>query len=252
MWILLVAAGCVATACASPGDGRLAQDERGAGSERRDAASSAFEPAAADASPYVVGFGDLSVVSLPAGDPGVVAIIDAAETIDRTGSVTVIVRNNTSSAVGLIEIAGTARDETGMLVGSGSSQSLQPVVVEPGEIAYGYVYFDTRIPDGTAYEFSFDVATQPAWEFFRPVTITELNHTGTKIVGTVMNDLDDDVSGPISADVICFDDSGRVEDRVQSYIEQGRLAPGATGSFEINLRNRSCSNGLAAVSGYGF
>jgi hypothetical protein len=207
-------------------------------------------PAAPDASPYVVGFGDLSVVSLPPGDPGAVTIVAAGTAVDARGAVNMIVRNNTPDAVGRIEVTGTARDAAGTLVGSGSSQGFQPQVVASGEIAYGYVYFDSDIPAGSTFEFS--VNGDAVDDYFRPVTITEVNNTGSQIVGAVLNDTGVTVNGPIGADVICFAPDGSILGYVGSYAEQDELPAGSSGSFSIDLYGDDCPTGLAAASGYGY
>jgi hypothetical protein len=206
-------------------------------------------PAAPDASPYVVGLGDLSAVSLPVGDTGAVSIVAAATTIDRRGAVNMVVRNNTSHPVGNIEVTGTARDDAGSLVGSGKSQGFQPKVVAPGEIAFGYVYFDTDMA-GSTFKFSFSVDPDPVGDYFVPVTITEINNTGEKIVGAVKNATSAGVTGPIRADVVCFGTDGSIIDYVDSYVEQDELTAGATGSFSIELYGKECPVGLAAASGY--
>lgn len=241
IWVLWVAAVFTAAGCGGSGG----EPE---GNAEGDEPAAAVEPAAPDASPHVLGFGDLSVVSLPAGDAGAVTIIEAAETIDAGGSVTTIVRNNTRDDIGRIEISGTARDASGALVGSGSSQGFSPAVVAPGEIAYGYVFFGHDIPTGSTFEFNVD--SEPVGEYFLPVTITEINNTGEQIVGAVMNDLDVEVSGPISADVLCFDADGDVTGDAQSYVEPDDLPAGGTGSFAIDLFDQPCPVGIAAASGY--
>jgi hypothetical protein len=207
-------------------------------------------PAAPDASPYVVGFGDLSVVPLPAGEPGAVTIVARGTAVDPRGAVNMVVRNNTSDAIGPVEVTGTARDGAGALVGSGSSQGFQPQVVAPGEIAYGYVYFDSDIAAGSTFEFSVDA--EPVDDYFLPVTITEVNNTGSQIVGAVTNDTGVDVGGPIGADVICFGPDGSIIGYVGSYVEQDELPADGTGSFSIDLYGDDCSIGLAAASGYGY
>lgn len=236
IWFVLVVAGLIAAGCGSSGDETS--------SPKKPAA--AAEPAAPDASPYVAGFGDLSVVALPAGDPGAVTIIEGGDTIDRSGIVSTIVRNNTSDAVGEIKITGTARDSSGALVGSGSG-SLTPAVVAPGEIAYGYVYFGDDIPAGSTFKSSVDA--EPVGEHFLPVTVTEVNNTGNQIVGAVTNDLDVEVRS-IKARVVCFDTSGDVLGHEDSFVEPADLSAHRTGSFAIDLSERPCPVGLAAADGY--
>ena len=137
------------------------------------------KPAAPDASPYVLGFGDLNALSFPAGDPGELAVVSTGAQDELSDAVTIIVRNNTSDPIGRIEATGTARDAAGALVGSGSSQGFKPVVVAPGEIAYGYVYFEGGFPKGSTLKF--DVTGEEVGTYFRPITITEINNTGDAI-----------------------------------------------------------------------
>ena len=212
-------------------------------------APAAAEPAAPDASPYVIGFGDLSALSFPAGDPGELSIVSTGAQDELNDAVTTIVRNNTSDPIGQIEATGTARDADGALVGSGSSQGFKPVVVAPGEIAYGYVYFDGGFPEGSMFEFN--VAGEEVGTYFRPITITEINNTGDAIIGGVSNDTSVDVTGPIGVDVLCFAADGTTIGPKGGYTEQSDLADGATGSFSISLYGRECPIGLAAASGYG-
>jgi hypothetical protein len=250
---LLVAVALTASACGSTGSepsSRSGPDaaSTGNGPTAEPAPTSAAAPAAPDASPYVVGFGDLSAVSLPSGDPGAVTIVVAGAAVDPRGAVNMVVRNNTPDVVGRIEVTGTARDGEGALVGSGSSQGFQPQVVAPGEIAYGYVYFDSDIPTGSTFEFTVD--SEPVDDYFLPVTITELNHTGDTIIGAVLNDTGVAVNGPISAEAICFGADGSLVGYVDSYAQQDELPAGGTGSFSIDLYGDDCSTGLAAASGY--
>lgn len=252
---VLVVAALAAAGCGSSDD-EASQAEPASGST--DSSSQSTEqattttdpgPAAPDASPYVEAFGDVSAVSLAAGEPDKVSIIVSGTTIDQSGSVNIIVRNNTDDEVGPIEITGTARDDAGKLVGSGESQGFQPQVVAPGEIAYGYVYFDTELA-GATLQYDFRVNAQPVGDYFFPLTITEINNTGTQIIGTVSNDNEVDVTGPISVDVLCFGPDGNIVDAVSSYVEQDELAEGDTGSFAIDLFDTECAIGLVASSGY--
>ena len=73
-------------------------------------------------------------------------------------------------------------------------------MVAPGEIAFGYVYFDADVPAGSTFEFS--VSSDSVDDYFLPVTITEINNTGEQILGAVVNETGVIVEGPISANVI--------------------------------------------------
>jgi hypothetical protein len=213
-------------------------------------APAAVGPAAIDASPYVAVFGDLSAVSLPDGEPGEVSIIVRADAVDSGGSVNMIVRNNTNVPIGAIDVTGTARDAAGSLVGSGSSQGFEPAVIAPGEIAFGYVFFDSDLPADSTFEFS--VSASEVDDFFLPVTVTEISNTGDQIIGIVKNELDVEVSGPIGANVICLGPDGSILNFVRSFAEQDKLPPGGTGSFAISLYGDECPAGIVGASGYSF
>jgi hypothetical protein len=255
--LALVAAGCASsgsewtsadrseTSFAAAGDSTTTSETE----ESTTTAPAPAEPAAPDASPYVVGFGDLSGLSVPAGNPGELTVVSTGAQDELDDAVTIIVRNNTSEPIGQVEATGTARDPAGALVGSGLSQGFQPVVVAPGEIAYGYVYFDGGFPEGSTFEF--DVAGEEVGTYFRPITITEINNTGDAIIGGVSNDTGVEVTGPISADVLCFAADGNTIGPKGGFVEQSDLAAGATGSFSISLYGTECPIGLAAASGYG-
>lgn len=206
------------------------------------------DPAAPDASPYAVAFGDISVASLPAGDPGVVAVVAATASLDDSRSLPVVVRNNTANPIGQIEVTGIARDSAGTLVGSGSSQGFEPVLVEPGEIAWGYVYFGDIIGEGLTFELSTN-GEEPG--YFMPVEITELNAIGDQIIGALANTSDSEVSGPIGIGGACFAIDGTLVGTFSPYAEQDDLAPGGFGSFSTDLYGDPCPIGLAGASGYG-
>ena len=206
------------------------------------------DPAAPDASPYVAAFGDIGVVALPTGDPGALSVIAAASELDRSRSLPIIVRNNTADTIGQIDVTGIARDGAGTLAGSGSSQGLEPARVEPGEIAWGYVFFGDVTGDGLTFELSAN-GDEPN-TYFVPVEITELNAAGDQIVGVLTNNTDGEVSGPISVGGVCFSAEGALLGTTRAFAEQSELAPGGIGSFSINLRGDPCPIGLLGASGY--
>jgi hypothetical protein len=206
-------------------------------------------PAAPDASPYVEAIGDISTLELPAGEPGAVSVILVESALDQSQSLPVVVRNNTAQPVGAIDVTGTARDGSGGLVGSGSSQGFKPVVVAPGEIAFGYVFFGDGVPADATFEVS--VSADPVGDYFMPVTITELSANTDQLVGVVTNDNEGAVSGPIGVDAICLDvATTAILSTPNDFADQDELAAGATGSFSIDMFGDSCPRGLISASGY--
>lgn len=259
--ILMAALAVGAAGCGSSG-GDAAPKSTAPSADGKTASTTSSEPAnttatapapvksaAPDASPFVTGFGNLAAIKLPDGDPSEVSIVATNSKTGMSDSILVIVRNNTSEPVGEITVTGTARDASGALAGSGSSQGFDPAVVAPGEIALGYVYFDGGYPaDG---KFEYDVSADEVGDYFQPMTVTEINNTGDAVVGAVSNDTGVDVTGPISANVWCFDDGGAIISSRQEFTEQDELAKDAKGSFSADLYGEPCPIGLAAASGYG-
>ena len=210
-------------------------------------------PASPDASPFVGSFGDVAVLELPTGTPGEVAVIAQTAGLDRSGSLPVVVRNNTDSAVSGIELTGRARLD-GALAATGSSQGFEPAIVEPGEIAFGYVYFDYDAEvDGAEFELS--VSSDDGAGFNLPAVIDELTATDDGIVGIVTNQGSTAISGPIGVATACFDATGNFSGHATSYTDEDEIAAdGGTASFNIDLYDDtvSCDIGLVAASGYDF
>lgn len=248
--VLVAATAIILSSCGSATSKSESAQPNATANSKESTTSAASGPAAPDASPYVVAFGDLTGVSFPNGDPGFVSIIIQGTVIQPDGTVSIVVRNNTSKAVGPIEIAGTARDQSEKVVGSGSSQGMNPAVVAPGEIAFGYVFFDTDLA-GTQPSFKFTVSSLPVSSHFRPLLVDEINLVSKKILGSVTNNSEGNVSGPISADVICFGSDGNILRTHSDFVAPYDLPAGATGSFAIDLFSDACPSGLLASSGYG-
>lgn len=192
-------------------------------------------------------------VSLPAGDPGKVSIL-AIGPLDRSGSVPVIARNNTSGSVRQVQLSGTVRGPDGALLASGKDQGLKPNVVGPGQVVFGYVYFSINLqaPQGSIYSINATWTAGSSDEYRKDVKVTELNQLSDRIVGSVANPYNYTVSGPISVDVMCFDNNGQPLSTHGGFTAQDSLGPNATGSFQISLYNESCPLFLIAAGGYKF
>lgn len=105
MFVLLaLVAGCGSSGSDSQADDRSETSPTavdGGTEESTTTVPTPAEPAAPDASPYVVGFGDLGALSFPAGDPGELTIISTGAQDELSDSVTVIVRNNTGDPMSM-------------------------------------------------------------------------------------------------------------------------------------------------------
>ncbi len=199
--------------------------------------------------------GVVGVDTLPAGEPGKLSVIAQASTLDRSGSLPIVVRNMTDEQVARIEVTGTARDASGALVGSGSDQGLTPYLVGPGEIAFGDVYFGfDGVPEGTTFELSVSGA-DPDDVFAGKVdlVVTEHNSAADSIVVALRNDGDKEVSGPIGLSLMCFDEAGVPTDTGWGFTDQDTVPPGATVTGTINFyADPPCERYIVGGSGYDF
>jgi hypothetical protein len=211
------------------------------------------EASGPDASAFVGSFGDTTLLDLPAGDSGEVTVIAQTAGLDGSGSLPIVVRNNTESTVYQIDVTGRARVD-GTLAATGSSQGFEPAVVEPGEIAFGYVYFDYDADlQGAEYELA--VTAESDTSFKLPAVIDEVSATGDAIVGVVANTGSVEITGPVAVAVACFDGSGAFAGHAFSFTNEDDIAPdGGTASFRVDLYDDAvaCEIGLVAASGFDF
>lgn len=217
------------------------------------------EEAPADVVPLPPGanpaVGVAGIESLPDGEPGQLSVIAQAAQLDSSGSLAVVVRNLTDEPLAGIEVTGTARDANGALVGSGSDQGLDPFVVGPGEIAFGYVYFGFEgVPEGTTFELS--VSGTPLDDVYMgkiDLVITEHNRTENSVLVMLTNETDREASGPIGVQLMCFDEAGIPFETTGGYAEPDTAAPGASVSASIDFyRDAPCERYLVAGSGFDF
>ena len=211
-------------------------------------------PAAPDASAFVTAFGGAEAIALPPGEPGRLSVI-AMGPPDSSQSLPVLVRNMTSETFGRIAFSGVARDASGALVGSGEDQGVQPGIVGPGEIAWGYVYFGIDLPADTVYDITADGEPQSDDTFGGklPLEITEVNVSQDTIVGIASNTGTTKASGPISVSVLCLSPDGTELRERSDYATGDDLEPGGTSAFTVNFYGDPvCGQFLVAASGYDF
>lgn len=235
--------------------GDTASDENDEGEKEAKSDESDTGPLPNDANPAL---GVQGVADLPDGESGelsIVAIGREESSLGISTVVPVVVRNRTGRTVSDISVSGSARDTSGSLIGSGSDQGFKPAVVGPGEIAIGYVYFNTGDVPGDA-TFDFDVSgTNPDDRFMSAVdlVVDEHNRTGDSVVVMLRNDTSEVVSGPISLLMMCFDSDGTPIGTESTFTDQNDVGPGATvsGSFTF-WGDPPCERYILGGSGYDF
>lgn len=217
------------------------------------------EVTAQPANPRALLFGNADP-QLPDGEPGVVNVVQigpvpAGESFGV--SVPVVVRNYTSATVTQLAVTGGARSG-GALVGSGSSQGFSPAILEPGEVGFGYVYFDSEIPADSELDLTATSSDYSAGDTFgsADLTVTEANliagEFSDAIVGGVVNNSDVDVTGPHSVTAYCFDGDTLVGTTGTFVDGPDPLTPGQSATFSIDLFDEACATYLVGSSGYLF
>lgn len=192
----------------------------------------------------------------PAGAAGQVSVVyQAPISPQQNGTlVPIVFDNNTSKAVAHVDFSATAKDPTGKIVGSGDSQGTEPSVIQPGQWALAYIYFESAGDLAANDTMTFNVTTMPADTSpynTAAIQVTQANLSGTSVTGGVQNTTGQTVTGPISVDLYCFDSAGH-PDYVQKGFTSGSgdLAAGANDSFQIGLYGSTCSSYLVGASGF--
>jgi len=133
-------------------------------SPKATAASSPASAAPATAAPQSTLLAGNAHPQYSGGAAGQVSVVYQApiEPQSTGTSVPIVFRNNTSAAIAHVEVAATAKDPTGKIVASGSSQGTEPSTVQPRQWALGYIYFEpgTKLAANDTLSFSFQ--TMPA------------------------------------------------------------------------------------------
>jgi hypothetical protein len=201
------------------------------------------------ASPYV---GGTEVPNIPEGSPGTIEVV-VSGTYDGN-VIPVLVRNRTDGPVIRIEVSATARDSEGNIIATGSDQGFSPNLVQPGGIAFGYLYFDgADLPS----EVNIDVlpVAEDAegdfadFENIRDLTLDSVALAGDRLVGEAINEHSETVTGPISAEAVCFDEAGKLIDHSKDFTDQEIVEPGGVLPFAIEI-DEPCSHHLVALSGF--
>ena len=197
---------------------------------------------------------------VPEGEAGSLSVVQTGELEVRSGfgALPVVVRNMTQDNLYGVEASATARGSDGTLSGSGASLGFTPSVVEPGEWAFGFIFFDSELPSDATYEVTATGETDPA--FFGSVDVkpVEVNivpgeFSAQQVVGIVENPGGEQVEGPVSVSVACFDEPGTtILSTHQGFTDANSIAPGGTASFSVDLFDASCPNFAVGASGFNF
>jgi hypothetical protein len=193
----------------------------------------------------------------PAGGPNQIAVVAQASLVLPIPSggetVPIAVRNNTTAAVSDVTAVGTVRDAGGHAVASGSDQGFHPALLQPGQVALGFVYLGvgTSVPSGSALTVQASAKPGSGDTYFADLLVTEYNNTGQQIVGTVKNPRDHAVQAPFNINVFCLGPSGALHSEVGAFADvSDQLAARATSPFTVSLYGAPCQQFLIGASGY--
>lgn len=189
--------------------------------------------------------------NLPDGEPGKVSVVQVGSLLKDKSILLFAFRNNTDEAIGRADWSATARS-AGSIIGSGSSQGITPVQIQPGEVGLAYIYFDTAetFPDDVEYEFQVKTSgVSTSLLAGAPLKVSEANLNGDAIVGGASNETGHDAQGPFMADVYCFDGDNLV-DQAMGAVDQDSAAPGDNVSFSVSLYDQQCTTFAVGVSGF--
>ncbi|MFM7509363.1 MAG: hypothetical protein ACKO5A_07420 [Actinomycetota bacterium] len=199
-------------------------------------------------------------VTVPDGEAGKLSVVAiSAPTDDFVGgaaTVPVLVRNNTDTPLGNIEVNGTARGPDGALAGSGSTNgSLEPRMLKPGQWGFGNIYFNEALPAGAKVEATAS-GNEPGSDFFDvgvQLTINEVDLVpgeSSNYVGILANTDGKKAISNASVAIGCFDPASNL---IEVFIgsSDGEAVPGGTASFSVPAEGPTCAAIAAAASGFG-
>lgn len=178
---------------------------------------------------------------------------DALETIAVGGyrdSVPFVIRNNSPAALAGIDVSLAVRSADGSLLASGhNSDSLAPVRLAPGDVAFGVVYLDDAVlPSDAVFDFSLDgrPARDPGERGVIDFEMLEVNELPDRIVGEVRNSTGRS-QDYVNVKMMCFTDAGRPTKTLSAYLDRETVPADETATFQIVADRYPCPKYLIAV-----
>lgn len=259
-WVALVAVAAVlagtwpdlsATAQDTDKDATIAAlQTRVARLEGAGTAPAAVSPAASPALSAPAGASGPAQAGLPEGEAGKIAIVATGPY--QQNRVPIVVRNNTGRAVAYIEVAGDVRDADGRVTEVVRPRQLYPLIVEPGGLAIGYLYFDQEVRPTDKVSLTATGHTDVgSWRDFGaiPVELVEFNNFGDRVTGSIRNPTNQTTTDSAFIGLVCFDQSGTPAYAAQGSVPKG-IEPHGIGAFEFDNIPFSCDRYLFAGYSY--
>lgn len=189
--------------------------------------------------------------TFPAGAPGKLSVVYSAPiVVDSTGFGTTpfVLRNNTSKAVTSIKVTEDVfSGSTLVATGTGEAPMTNPVTIQPGQWALGFVTFTSapKIPATDTVRFELQPPTVTGAV---DLPVLQANVEGKSIAGLVKNTTGKTV-GPITVTGYCLDAAGNPQDIALGFAGGTTTAPGASPSYELPTDGSCSSVIVGAVAG---
>lgn len=208
-------------------------------------------PADARASRFVVGNAS---PPFPDGEPGKVSVI-VTEDYDGGGGFYFVARNNTGDVIRRISVTAVARTADGEMYALGEGDAYDPNVVGPGEIAFGSLYFGGAVlPADVTLELEVDyrLASGGGSDSIRDLEVADFQFKETHIIGVLHNPYDEVITGPIKAQVHCFDDRGSILSVHWDYTSKDEIEASGEIPFQVVMYGGrgACPVYLITAGGY--
>lgn len=199
---------------------------------------------ASDLNRFMVGN---AIVPLPAPSSDKVEIIELGRT-EQT--LYMLVRNNTDTPITSVSVNTVVRGSDGtMLAVEDSLGSFDPKLINPGEVAFGYVYFSNfTLPDDAKFQYDVTWSSATTSESYGDLFVAEVNLVGNRFVGMLRNDSQEKANWPIEAVALCFNAQGVFLFDASEIATQNVVQAGETIPFQIELRD-TCPYYLIFASG---
>jgi hypothetical protein len=197
-------------------------------------------------------FGGNAHPTLSSGTPDALDVTYVGQAYSEgSGDGTIVpveVRNGTPQTLSSLDISGPAMSGS-TVVGSGDSQEVEPANLAPGQVAFGMVFYSQDLPGGAT--FNLTVSGSTGGSNYTDIQVVQANYSasggdfGPGIVGSVTNQSSTSITPPIETDLYCFSSGGTLLYVNNDYVAgDADLAPGATGSYSIDIPTDANDNPL--------
>lgn len=195
---------------------------------------------------------------LAEGEPGAIAVIEVGRLDKGPHAVYLpfVFRNNTTQPIAQVEWDATAHHEE-QLLAIGSSHSVMPEVIHPGEIGFATIFFPEG--DDIPHSADFDFLARPGASVAQaraagdyasaPLTITDTYLSGPELVGRAVNRTGADTRAPYRVQIYCFDGDRLMSEFSGTTDEREGLSEDEDLMFSANFFRQECSSFILGVSG---